>query len=366
MREITVPVPGLEYPIRIGGGLIASLGPQLRSVGLEGAVALVQDAAVAPLYGEAARASLGAAGYSVTPVTVPSGEASKCLACLGELYDRFAAAALDRNAVVVALGGGVVGDLAGFAAASYLRGIALVQVPTTLLSQVDSSVGGKTGIDLAAGKNLVGAFHQPRLVVVDPETLRTLPDREHRAGLAEVLKYGVIWDESFFAELEANRAALLAHQPEVLERVIARCCEIKAAVVGEDERESGLRAILNYGHTVGHAIEAVAGYGTYLHGEAIAIGMVAAGALARRLGLWGAEPAARVAAALGAYGLPTRLRAPLSADALLAAMQRDKKTRAGELRFVLPDRIGLVRVHPVAESDARAALAAVRPDGDGS
>jgi len=359
MREVAVPLPGLEYPIRIGPGLIGALGEQMRGCGLHGAVALVQDAGVAGLYGPAARASLEGVGFAVTPIVVPAGEGSKCLAQLGALYEAFAAAALDRTASVVALGGGVVGDLAGFAAASYLRGVALVQVPTTLLAQVDSSVGGKTGIDLPAGKNLVGAFHQPRLVVVDVDTLRTLPERERRAGLAEVVKYGVIRDPALFAAVETNREALMGHQPNVLETVIARCCEIKAEVVVADERESGVRAILNYGHTIGHAVEAVAGYGTYLHGEAVAIGMAAAGALGRDLGLWSAAEEARVNALLTACGLPTRLAEPLPADTLIEAMRRDKKTRAGELRFVLADSIGAVRVHPVSEAAARAAIAAV-------
>ena len=361
MREITVPLPGRSYPILIGSGLLDRLGESLREAGISGAIALAQDAAVASTYGARALRSLEAAGYRVTSLPIPSGEASKSLAQLGALYDALAAAGLDRRAAVVALGGGVTGDLAGFAAATYLRGIDLVQVPTTLLAQVDSSVGGKTGIDLPAGKNLVGAFHQPRLVLIDPETLGTLPEREFRAGLAEVLKYGVIHDAELFRYLEANREAILAHQREELAHLIARSCEIKAEIVGQDERESGLRAVLNYGHTVGHAIEAVAGYGRYAHGEAVAIGMGAAGRLSRRVGWLPEEETRRIEELIRAYGLPLRLREPLSVEALLQAMRLDKKARSDELRFVLARRIGQVELAAVPEELAREAAAVVQP-----
>lgn len=361
MREITVPVPGVEYPIRIAPGLLDSLGEQLRERGLRGSLALVQDSGVADTYGVRARQALEQADYQVTPLVVPAGEASKSLACLGTLWDAFAGAALDRGSAVVALGGGMVGDLAGFAAATYLRGIAFVQIPTTLLAQVDASVGGKTAIDLEAGKNLVGAFHQPRLVLIDLDTLNTLPDREFRAGLAEVIKYGVIWDAEFFRYLEANRTAILHHQPDVLAELIARCCEIKAEVVGQDERESGLRAILNYGHTIGHAVESVAGYGAYLHGEAIAIGMVAAGWLSERMSGFSSAQADAVRHLITEYGLPTRAEAALPEEALMAAMIRDKKSRGGELRFVLARSIGEVEMCPVPAELAQDALREVVP-----
>jgi len=361
MRRITVPVAGREYPLLIGSGILDTLGEQLREVGVRGTLALVQDSEVAEQYGRAALASLEQAGYRATPFVVPSGEGSKCLSQLGALYEGFAQAGLDRGSAVVALGGGVVGDLAGFAAASYLRGIDFVQAPTTLLAQVDASVGGKTGIDLPQGKNLVGAFHQPRLVLIDLDTLASLPDREYRAGLAEVIKYGVIADPEFFAYLESNREALESHQPETLAAVISRSCEIKAEVVGADERESGLRAILNYGHTVGHAVEAVAGYGTYLHGECVAVGMVAAGRLAHRLGLLDTEARERIERLIAAYGLPVQVREPLDMDALTAAMQLDKKTRDGVVRFVLAREIGRVEVRPIPEEEARQALQSVLP-----
>jgi 3-dehydroquinate synthase len=359
MRRVTVPLPDREYPILIGTAFLERAGSLVHEAGLRGAAALVQDSAVAGTYGAAVRASLEAAGYRVAPVVVPSGEGSKSLAQLGRLYDALAEAEIDRASFVVALGGGVAGDLAGFAAATFLRGIDFVQIPTTLLAQVDASVGGKTGIDLPSGKNLAGAFHQPRLVLIDLDTLRTLPEAEVRAGMAEIVKYGVIADSDLFEYLESNLPAVRAHQPDVLAHLVGRSCEIKAEVVGKDERESGLRAILNYGHTVGHAVEAVAGYGTYLHGEAVAIGMAAAGEIAVRLGWLAAPEADRIRRLLAAYGLPTRLRAPLAETELLHAMRRDKKSRAGELRFVLARRIGAVEVTPVPEELVRAGLAAV-------
>lgn len=362
MRRITVPVPGRSYEILIGPALLDTLGEHVRAAGVSGrVVGLVQDSAVADLYGDRVAASLRSAGYGVVPVTIPSGETSKSLFELGKIYDAFAAGGLDRSSAVVTLGGGVAGDLGGFAAATYMRGVDFVQVPTTLLAQVDASVGGKTGIDLECGKNLVGAFHQPRLVYVALETLATLPDREFRAGMAEVLKYGVIADPEFFAYLESNSQALLSHQPEELATVVSRSCEIKADVVGQDEREAGLRAILNYGHTIGHAVEAVAGYGEYLHGEAVALGMVAAGWLSQRLGWLSAGDAERIRRLIASYGLPVRLEAPLDPPSILAAMRLDKKTRGGTLRFVLARGIGRVEMTPVAEELALEAVASIQP-----
>lgn len=356
MREITVPVPGRSYPIRIGGGLLTSLGEQCRQLGLNGSVALVYDAALQERFVPVAMRSLTEAGFQTAAISVPSGEGSKCLEQLGALYAAFSAARLDRHSTVIALGGGVVGDLAGFAAATYLRGISLVQCPTTLLAQVDASVGGKTAIDLPSGKNLAGAFYQPHLVLVDLDTLQTLPLREIRAGLAEVIKYGVISDPELLTFCESNCAALLNHQEDALAQIIARSCEIKADVVGEDEKESGRRAILNYGHTVAHAIETVAGYGTYLHGEAVALGMLAAGRLSVKLCGWSEAEEARVRQALEACGLPVRLDQPLAREALLAAMQLDKKTLNGQLRFVLAKQLGEVEVRNVAETDVAAVL----------
>jgi len=364
MREVTVPLGERTYKILIGSGILGEIGARVRQVGIAGALALVQDANVAGPYGGIVRRSLEASGYRVSVFTVPPGEGSKCLDQLGALYDAFAGARIDRRSAVVALGGGVVGDLAGFAAASYLRGIDFIQVPTTLLAQVDSSVGGKTGIDLSAGKNLVGAFHQPRLVLADLDTLATLPERELVAGMAEVIKYGIIMDPEFFEFLEVNHVAVYSHQPDAMAHVIARSCELKAEVVSKDERESGLRAILNYGHTIGHAVEAAAGYGRYLHGEAIAIGTVAAGKLSQMLAGLSDADAERIEALLLRYRCPVRLREPLAEQALFQAMLLDKKTRGDELRFVLARRIGDVFTASVAPAAVQSALAAIAPDGN--
>jgi 3-dehydroquinate synthase len=265
---------------------------------------------------------------------------------------------LERTSFVVALGGGVVGDLAGFVAAAYLRGIAFVQAPTTLLSQVDSSVGGKVGVNLAAGKNLVGAFHQPRLVLCGLDTLRTLPEREFRSGLAEVIKYGIIYDEALFARLERELARLLRRQASVLAEVIARCCEIKAEVVRQDEMETGLRAILNFGHTIGHAIENISGYGKYLHGEAISIGQVAAAKLSVRAAGLAVDEAGRIERLFLRAGLPVAIKLSAARRAvLLEKMRLDKKVSGGEIKFVLARRIGQVEAgHKISPEVIEAVL----------
>lgn len=364
MREVTVPLSDRSYPILIGNDILDALGARTREAGVRGSLALVQDSQVVKHYGGRVKASLERAGFRVFSIVVPSGEASKSLEQLGALYHAFSKARLDRRSAIVALGGGVVGDLAGFAAASYLRGMDFVQVPTTLLAQVDSSVGGKTGIDLPGGKNLVGAFHQPKLVVADLDTLATLPERDYVAGLAEVIKYGIIADPELFVYLEANREAALAHQPEVLAHLVARSCEIKADVVGKDERESGLRAILNYGHTIGHAVEAAAGYGRYLHGEAVAIGTAAANWLSNRVGLLPTVDANRITSLLAAYGLPVRLEEPLDHEEIVTAMRLDKKTLDGVFQFVLARGIGKVEVQPLPEELVREALVQIDPNGE--
>lgn len=276
-------------------------------------------------------------------ITVPAGETAKSVKVVEQCYDALAKHRLERKSFIVALGGGVVGDLAGFVAATYLRGIAFVQVPTTLLAQVDSSVGGKVGVNLKSGKNLVGAFHQPRLVLCDIDALRSLPLREFRAGLAEVIKYGIIYDAPLFARLERDLTKLLKREPKTLTEVIARCCEIKAEVVGQDETESGLRAILNFGHTIGHAIENISGYGKYLHGEAISIGQVAAAMISVPvLGMPGAE-AERIREIFKRAGLPITISLNQGQrKRLLAAMQLDKKVSGGEVKFVLAKKIGEV------------------------
>lgn len=304
---------------------------------------MISDRKVAPRYAERVKYSLTASGFAPVLIVVPAGETAKSMRTVQACYDQLARHRLERKSFIVALGGGVVGDLAGFVAATYLRGLAFVQVPTTLLAQVDSSVGGKVGVNLKAGKNLVGAFHQPRCVFCDLNTLESLPAREYRAGLAEVIKYGIIRDATLFDRLERDLPRLLEREPNTLAGVVARCCEIKAEVVGHDETESGLRAILNFGHTIGHALEAISRYGTYLHGEAIAIGQVAAARLSCALtGLPGSE-AERIACLFARAGLPTTVK--LSArqrKALLAAMRLDKKVSAGEIKFVLAKRIGEV------------------------
>ncbi len=338
--SVPVDLGSRSYAIHIGEGLLESLGSRCLGLKLGRSCLLVSDSHVDPLYGAVAEASLEAAGFSVARCAVPAGEASKSGAQLFALYDAALAAGLDRHAFIVALGGGVVGDLAGYAAASYLRGIPYVQVPTSLLAMVDSSVGGKTGINLPQGKNLIGSFHQPVLVLADSEVLATLPQREFAAGMAEIIKYGVIRDEALFTLLEASAAELGPDAPGLLEPVIARCCEIKAEVVKADEEErAGVRALLNFGHTLGHAIENVAGYGEFLHGEAISIGMVFAARLSVRLRGLPEGDAGRLEHLLGAFGLP--VHAPdLEWPALRDAMSRDKKAESRLPKFVLAERIG--------------------------
>ena len=298
--------------------------------------------------------------YAAPAVTIPAGENSKSLAEVAKLYAELANRAADRKTPVIAVGGGVVGDLAGFVAATYNRGLPLVMVPTTLLAMVDSAVGGKVGINLPEGKNLVGAFHQPAAVWIDTRILDTLPDREYRSGLAEVVKYGVILDPEFFGWLEANADAVLKRAPAAVAHVVARSCRLKADVVEGDEREeTGLRMVLNYGHTFAHAFESVGGYGAWLHGEAVAAGMVCASKLAGRRGLIPADVTDRQVELLKRFGLPTERRPEWDVDALLAVMRRDKKNVAGRLRFILPTRLGHVAAFDdVAESQVREVLAA--------
>lgn len=350
VRIVKVSLNDRSYAIRIGAGLLGRLGRECARLGLGRRCAIITDRNVGPRFGRRALQSLETAGFEPVLITVPAGETAKRLGTVQRCYDELAAQRLERKSFVVALGGGVVGDLAGFVAATYLRGMAFVQVPTTLLAQVDSSVGGKVGVNLRAGKNLVGAFHQPRLVLCDLDTLRTLPMREYRAGLAEVIKYGIIYDAALFGRLERDLPELLRRVPGPLASVIARCCEIKAEVVSQDETEAGLRAILNFGHTIGHALEAISRYGRYLHGEAISIGQVAAARLSvRLLGL--PEPdEGRIRRLFQRAGLPVELRlSKPQRKRLLAAMQLDKKVSGGQVRFVLARHIGQVEYgHPVS------------------
>jgi 3-dehydroquinate synthase len=320
------------------------LGKECARLKLGQRCAIITDSHVGPRFGASARAALARAGFEPLIVTVPAGEKAKSLRTVQSCYDQLAAQRLERRSFVVALGGGVVGDLAGFVAATYLRGIALIQVPTTLLAQVDSSVGGKVGVNLKAGKNLVGAFYQPRLVLCDLDTLASLPTREYRAGLAEVIKYGIIYDANLFQRLERDLAGILQREEKTLASVVGRCCEIKAEIVGQDETESGLRAILNFGHTIGHALEAISHYGRYLHGEAIAIGQVAAAKLSCQLLGQPKAEFERIIQLFRRAGLPTRVKLNARQQLeLMNTMRLDKKVSQGEVRFVLARKIGSVQ-----------------------
>ncbi len=343
MRNVQVPLGDRSYAIKVGGGLLSRLGLVCARLRLGPRCAVITDSNVGKHFAKAALKSLAASGFEAVLITVPAGEKSKCLAVVEDCHDQLAAQRLERKSFIVALGGGVVGDLAGFVAATYLRGIPFVQVPTTLLAQVDSSVGGKTGVNLKAGKNLVGAFYQPQLVLCDLDTLKTLPKREYVSGLAEVVKYGVICDPILFAQLERSLPKLLQRDVPTLRSVVARCCEIKADVVGQDETESGLRAILNFGHTIGHAIENSSGYGKFLHGEAVSIGQVAAARLSQKiLGLPSGD-AGRIEKLFVQAGLPVKIKLDAARrKKLFAAMKLDKKVSGGEIKFVLAKKIGQV------------------------
>jgi 3-dehydroquinate synthase len=337
VQPLTVQLGSRAYPILIGAGLLHRpdlLQPLVRAR----RVAVVTNTVVSPLYYAQLAAAL--AGRELIEVVVPDGEVHKNLGTLSRILDVLVANRLGRDDLVIALGGGVVGDMAGFAAAAYQRGIDFIQVPTTLLAQVDSSVGGKTGVNHPGGKNLIGAFHQPIAVVADTATLNTLPDRELRAGLAEVVKYGLICDPGFFAWIESSAAALLARDPDALAHAIRRSCEIKAAIVARDERETGDRALLNLGHTFGHAIESVTQYATWLHGEAVGAGLMMAATMSREAGLLEPSAVARVGALLRRLGLRTEARTEVTRAAALEAMRIDKKARAGKVRFILMRAIG--------------------------
>jgi len=341
MRAFRVELGSASHDVYTGAGVLDELGRLARAAGLKpGRAVIITDSKVRLLYGERVAASLRNAGFKPATITIPAGEASKSLEVLGTVYDGMTEAELDRASSVFALGGGVVGDLAGFAAASYLRGVAIVQVPTTMVAQVDSALGGKTAINHRAAKNLIGAFHQPRLIVADVDTLATLPEREFREGLAEVIKYGAIMDAPMIGDLERDLNAILARNGDALEAVVARSLEHKAAVVSADEREDGLRKILNFGHTVGHAIEASAGYGSYLHGEAVAIGTVAALLLSVNHAGLSADEASRIKRLLQRASLPTDMPERWNAAEFVRAVRLDKKRRGDFVEFVLIDRLG--------------------------
>ena len=344
LYDVPVHLGDRSYDIQIGAGILDRLGGLCAGVGLSGKCLIITDENVGAHYAEAVFQSLESAGFSPRTVTLPPGEQTKCGEQVFALHSECVKAGLDRKSFIVALGGGVMGDLAGFVAATYLRGIDFVQVPTSLLAMVDSSVGGKTGVNIPEGKNLVGAFYQPRLVLADLDTLKTLPPREYAAGLAEVVKYGIIYDQEFFQTLETCVNALAdVNDSELLARMVGRSCEIKAEVVAQDEREGGLRAILNFGHTVGHAVENVAGYGKYVHGEAVAIGSVYAARASVALTGLSQDECNRIEKMFRTLELP--VRAPgLEWAALREVLSVDKKTVAGMPKFVLASEIGTVSI----------------------
>jgi 3-dehydroquinate synthase len=345
MTTVPVGLGARSYEVLIAPGLLAQAGTLMKPLLPRGRTAVVCDSTVRARHGVRLEAALLEAGLGVDFIEIEPGEQTKSWAGLSDLCDRLLALGLDRGDVITAFGGGVVGDLAGFAAAIYKRGVAFIQIPTTLLAQVDSSVGGKTAIDTPRGKNLIGSFHQPRLVLADLDVLATLPAREMRAGYAEVIKYGLLGDAGFFDWLEGKGAKVLAHEPEALEHAVARCVAMKAQIVGEDEREAAGRALLNLGHTFGHALEAETGYGeALLHGEGVAIGCAQAFRFSAALGHCSLQDAIRVEKAIAGAGLPTRLSdapgGPFAVDRLIAHMGQDKKAEGGALTFILARAIG--------------------------
>jgi len=343
ISKVRVELGERSYEILIGPDVFKGSARLLSSFVKKRKCLLVSDGKVYSIYADKAVDTLVKAGAVVYSAVFKPGEESKNLQVIEKIYRKAAGVGLDRDSIIVAIGGGVSGDMAGFVAATYMRGIDFIQVPTTLLSMVDSSVGGKTGVDLPEGKNLVGAFWQPKLVLIDPKFLQTLPDREILCGLAEIVKTAVILDAKLFAELEAKGTDILKRKIPFSSKVIARCCQLKGSVVSADEREGGLRAILNYGHTFGHAIETVSGYSMYAHGEAVSIGMCMAADLAVRMGVLSKKDAARQESLLEKLSLPRRASG-CDPDAVVDAMSKDKKTRGDKLRFVLPVKIGKAEV----------------------
>jgi 3-dehydroquinate synthase len=357
--NVDVALGSRSYRIVVAAGALATVGPRLSELKVGSRAALVSDAAVARLYGKTVMASLESAGFTVATIEVPEGEGAKTLPIAERCWNKLLEAGLDRTSTVLALGGGAVGDVAGFAAATYMRGINFVQLPTTVLAQVDASIGGKTAIDHPLGKNMIGAFHQPRLVVVDPAVARTLPEREFRSGLAEIVKHGIVLDAEYFVELERDAQPLLTRDLAVLERIIGGSCRLKASVVERDEREAELRHVLNYGHTIGHALEATTGYARFTHGEAVSLGIVAEARLACRLGIASDQTLARQERLLQALGLPVRAAA-IDVEPVVGAMARDKKAKDGRIPFVLAPAIGAFRlVYDVPLAEVRAVIASL-------
>jgi 3-dehydroquinate synthase len=350
--RIPVNLGARSYDIILQNGLLDRLGQQLSALRLGNRAVIITNSIVKRLYARRAVQSLKAHGFAVTVLVVPDGEQAKSMRWLNLILDALVESRCERGTPLIALGGGVVGDIAGFAASVYLRGIHFIQVPTTLVAQVDASIGGKTGINHRLGKNLIGTFYQPRMVLIDPVALMTLPDREYGAGLAEVIKYGVIEDAGFFEFLEAHMPRVLKREPASLGLILRTSCAIKAATVSADEREGDRRRILNFGHTLGHALETVTGYRRYQHGEAVAIGMVAAARLASHLGVADNSVPERIKDLVARAALPSEMpRYP--AASLISAMRQDKKVQEQQIHFVLPTAIGKVTIAPVQDSDLR-------------
>ncbi len=343
MQKVRVNLGERSYDIVIDSGILSNIGEALKGFGFS-KVAVISNPTVFNLYGDVVINSIKNAKFETLHVIIPDGEEYKNFNETYNILTELLKNRLDRKSCLIALGGGVIGDITGFVASIYMRGIDFIQVPTTLLSQVDSSVGGKTGVNHELGKNMIGTFYQPRLVWIDIDTLRTLPKRQILCGIAEIIKYGVIWDEEFFGFLENNRKSILMLDAECLTNIIRRSCEIKAEVVSKDERESGLRAILNYGHTIGHAIETETGYSRFLHGEAVAIGMNMEAGISEIMGLLSKKDYFKIKAVIDSYGLPSELPDDLNVDKLISHMKLDKKVEAGEMKFILPERIGSVRI----------------------
>lgn len=357
-EPIRVELGARSYPVHVGRGNLDTVGARARAVANGSAIALVTNPLVNRLWGDRVRASLAEAGVTATTIEIPDGERHKSVATLASLWERLAEARIERGGLLVALGGGVVGDVTGFAAATWLRGIAFAQVPTTLVAQVDAAIGGKTAIDLPAGKNLVGAFHQPGFVLSDVDVLSSLPDREYRAGLAEVVKTGAILSSELFETLEREGDRVLARDPDVLLQVVHACSRLKAAVVSSDETEGDRRAILNFGHTLGHAVESLLGYEGLLHGEAVSIGMAFATGLSEGRGWLPEATGHRVRALLRRYGLPTVVPAGLAPSALARAMEADKKRSAGRIRFVCLEGLGRTRFESLSTADLEGLVSA--------
>jgi 3-dehydroquinate synthase len=349
-QTVRVELADRSYPVIIRRGLLRSIGKELKRLHLGAKIAIVTDRNVARYYLKPFARALTTAGFEVLPVVLPPGERTKRLRTISTLMDVLVKSRFERKSTLIALGGGVIGDVTGFAAAIYQRGIPFIQVPTSLVAQVDSSVGGKTGIDHPKGKNLIGAFNQPRAVLIDPMTLKTLPEREWLAGLAEVIKYGIIADETFFGYLESNMNRIINLDQDAAATIVKRSCEIKAEVVSKDERESDRRRILNFGHTIGHALESLAGYRGLIHGEAVGIGMVQEASLARHLGLCDQDTVDRISSLVRAASLPSAMPR-VTFSSLWTAMQLDKKVSDGTVYCVLPERIGAVKIMPL-EKDA--------------